>query len=246
MAPALLADEAVTMVEAAAAAGVELRLLGGIAIQLRCPSVTHRSLTRTAGDVDFAVRSKDVPKLEAIFEAGGYEPWLPFNRLNAQHSQRFDKGDGTFSVDVFVDQLRMCHTLDFRDRLALDPMTLPLADLLLSKLQIVELTEKDIQDALALLRDHDLGAGGEGIELERITSVCGEDWGWYRTVTGSLEAMRAAAPRLLEGEAEPAARIDRLSAAIEDAPKSRKWKMRARIGERKRWYEEPEVPERKA
>jgi hypothetical protein len=246
MAPALLADEAVTMVEAAAAAGVELRLLGGIAIQLRCPSVTHRSLTRTAGDVDFAVRSKDVPKLEAIFEAGGYEPWLPFNRLNAQHSQRFDKGDGTFSVDVFVDQLRMCHTLDFRDRLALEPTTLPLADLLLSKLQIVELTEKDIQDALALLRDHDLGGGGEGIELERITSVCGDDWGWYRTVTGSLEAMRAAAPRLLEGEAEPAARIDRLGAAIEDAPKSRKWKMRSRIGERKRWYEEPEVPERKA
>jgi hypothetical protein len=246
MAPALLSEEAVTMVEAAGAAGVELRLLGGIAIQLRCPSVTHRSLTRTAGDVDFAVRSKDVPKLEAIFEAGGYEPWLPFNRLNAQHSQRFDKGDGTFSVDVFVDQLRMCHALDFRERLTLEPTTLTLADLLLSKLQIVELTEKDIQDALALLRDHDLGAGGEGIELERITSICGEDWGWYRTVTGSLEAMRAAAPRLLEGEAEPAARIDRLSAAIEDAPKSRKWKMRARIGERKRWYEEPEVPERKA
>jgi hypothetical protein len=245
MAPALLADEAVTMVEAAAAAGVELRLLGGIAIQLRCPSVTHRSLTRTAGDVDFAVRSKDVPRLEAIFAAGGYEPWLPFNRLNAQHSQRFDKGDGTFSVDVFVNELRMCHTLDFRDRIGLEPLTLPLADLLLSKLQIVELTEKDIQDALALLRDHNLD-GADAIELDRVVSICSDDWGWYRTVTGSLEAMRAAAPRLLEGEAEPAERIDRLAAAIEDAPKSRKWKMRSRIGERKRWYEEPEVPERKA
>jgi hypothetical protein len=247
MAAALLSEEAVTMVEAAAAAGVELRLLGGIAIQLRCPSVSHRSLTRTAGDVDYCVRSKDVPKLEAIFGAGGYEPWLPFNRLNAQHSQRFDRHDGTFSVDVFVDQLRMCHTLDFRERLTLEPLTLPLADLLLSKLQIVELTEKDIQDALALLRDHDFAAeGGEGIELHRIVSVCSDDWGWYRTVSGSLDSMRGAAPRLLAGEPEPVARVDRLAAAIEAAPKSRKWKMRARIGERKRWYEEPEVPERKA
>jgi hypothetical protein len=248
MSTTLLQDEAVRIVAAAAAAGVELRLLGGIAIQLRCNSVAHRSLTRTAGDVDFCVLASDVPRLEPLFVAAGYEPWLPFNRLNAQNSQRFDRQDGTFSVDVFVDQLRMCHTLDFRGRLGLEPLTLPLADLLLSKAQIVELTEKDMQDAIALLRDHDLGGPGEPdrIDLDRVVSVCADDWGWYRTVTGSLEKTRAAADRLLDGEVAVGERIDRLSRAIEEAPKSRRWKLRARVGERKRWYEEPEMPERKA
>lgn len=242
MSPALLQDEAVTMVEAAAAVGVELRLIGGIAIQLRCPSVSHRSLTRTAGDVDYCVRAADVPRLEAIFAAGGYEPWLPFNRLNAQHSQRFDRNDGSYSVDVFVDQLRMCHNLDFRDRLTREPLTLPLADLLLSKLQIVELTEKDLLDLGALLAEHPVGSDDEEtIDGDRVAAICSSDWGLEHTIERNLERLGAEVPRLREGDAGLVReRIERLRGQIASHPKTRKWRMRALVGERMPWFEEPD------
>ena len=39
---------------------------------------------------------------------------------------------------------------------------------------------------------------------------------------------------------DPAAQIAALRQAIDDAPKSTRWKLRARIGERQAWYNDPE------
>jgi hypothetical protein len=228
--------------------GVKLRLLGGLAIRLRCPSAEHRSLRRQYGDLDFVAPSSDLLKLEPFFESAGFEPWLPFNRLNAETSQRFDHRTSLVSVDVFIGRLVMCHTLELANRLDAHEQTLSLADLLLSKLQIVQMNGKDVQDIVALLTDHELveGETGESIDVTRIVQVCSTDWGWYRTVRQSLEGCSRALPQLLNGSAGGLVerRLGEITERIESAPKSRRWKLRAKVGERRRWYEVPEDPTR--
>jgi hypothetical protein len=141
----------------------------------------------------------------------------------------------------------MCHTLEFADRLRRLPYTLDPMDLLLSKLQIVELNEKDADDCLRLLVTFPLTEAGDpdALDLRVFSSIVADDWGWWRTVTGNLERIRgvlAEGPRpAIEGaRLDPLAQLDALQAAAEDAPKTRRWKLRSRIGERKRWYELPE------
>ena len=94
-------------------------------------------------------------------------------------------------VDVIVDRLDMCHTFEFADRLGVDRPTLPLAEMLLSKLQIAHINRKDILDLLALLSNYPLGPRDEGtINLTRITALTSTDWGWWRTLTGNLDKLR--------------------------------------------------------
>ncbi len=130
----------------------------------------------------------------------------------------------------------MCHDLDFRRRLTLNAQTLPLADLLLSKLQIIEMTDRDVLDTLAILRDQPLQAGEEGINLHRLAEVCGGDWGWWRTSSANLEKLSARS----DGALECRDQIVRLRQFLRDLPKSPRWRARAIIGDRKRWYELPE------
>jgi hypothetical protein len=134
----------------------------------------------------------------------------------------------------------LCHTLELADRLTLEPRTLPLADLLLAKLQVVELNERDLKDATAILADHDLQ--DDGIDAERVVDVLSADWGWWRTATATLERVVDYAGGLdgFAGTARVAERAGALAERVDAAPKSRRWKMRAKIGERKRWYELPE------
>jgi hypothetical protein len=137
----------------------------------------------------------------------------------------------------------MCHALDVRDRLELDTETLPLADLLLLKLQIVEATEKDDVDALALFADHPVGP--DGIDGQYLAGLLAKDWGWWRTATRSLERLLGVAATLPDSAVrqEVESRIRRLLAQIEAAPKTRRWRIRARVGERVQWYELPEEVE---
>jgi hypothetical protein len=136
----------------------------------------------------------------------------------------------------------MCHTIDLRDRLALEPETLPLADLLLQKLQIVEINRKDLLDITALLAEHDLGAEApEHIDLGYIARLLADDWGFWHTVTENVGRADAFARQL---EMEPSAqarvvdRLQRLRGALEDHPKTRRWRLRARIGTKKKWYQD--------
>jgi len=132
----------------------------------------------------------------------------------------------------------MCHTLDFRRRLTLDAQTLPVADLLLSKLQIIEMTERDVLDTLAILRDQPMQLSDDvGISLQRLTEVCGGDWGWWRTSRATLEKLSA---RSDDDPLECRDQILRLREFLRDAPKSPRWRARAIIGEHKRRYDLPE------
>ena len=203
-------------------------------------------LARTYGDIDFAARASDVPKITDLFVTAGYQADTEFNALHGRHRLFFWDPQHDREADVFLDTFTMCHALDFREHLTADQDTLPLSDLLLFKLQVMETNRKDYQDALALLSDHPLDA--TGLDGEAIARFLSNDWGWWRTATLVLQRIATYADELegLEQTVRIHATIDGLVAAIEAAPKSRRWKLRARVGDRVRWYETPEdahVPE---
>ncbi len=239
--------EARRLAEGAAAANVQLRLLGGLAVRVLCPDFTPR--VRRDQDIDFACLAKGRKAVAAHLEAAGCEADRRFNALNGERQMYFTAPSGR-PIDVMVDQLTMCHTLDFRPRFSALPITLDAVDLLLTKLQIVELNEKDAHDCVHLLSAYGVvGAPGEptgtGIDAGRFAKVVGGDWGWWRTVTGNLEKLT----HIVEQRPElrpPTAQFDVLANAqslldvAHTTPKSVTWKMRAKIGDRLRWYELPE------
>lgn len=243
---AILADpveEARRLLDRAVAEGLRLRVIGGIAVWMRAPSVRLADPPRVFHDLDLAAPKRSSREVAALLAVEGYEPHRRFNTLAGHRLLFFDEPNGR-RVDVFLDRLEMCHTLEFADRLAREPETLPLADLLLSKLQIVKLTDRDVVDLAAVLADHPLAGDGDGIELDRVVAVCADDWGWWRTVTGNLRFLASAWSTASTGPgpdlAAARARAEELLRSLAKAPKSLRWKLRARVGERVRWYREPE------
>lgn len=232
------------LVARAAAEDVPVRLLGGVAIRLRHPAEPPPALARDYPDLDFVAARGASAAAARFFRDAGYSPQVAFNALHGQERLLFFDEQHGRQLDVFVGAFRMCHTIPVAERLELEPRTIPLAELLLTKLQVVQLNEKDVRDALMLLHGHPVGdTDGETVNAARIASLCAGDWGLWRTITANLALCRE---HLTEYElsssdkAEIAARLEALSGRIEREPKSRGWRLRARIGERKRWYELPE------
>ena len=250
--------EALRIVAAADRDGILLRLMGGMAVRAHAPEWTHRT-RRVEVDLDFATRAKDRKAAFELLEREGYTPDKRHNALFGQHQGYFMDEARRRPVDVLVDKLEMCHRIDFSERLAASRPTLPVADLLLSKLQIVKINRKDVLDALVLLAEHPLrqddgaqeSTQGQGaISLPRIFSFTSNDWGWWRTVTGNLKVLQEyldtdfteadldVGPRPVRYQIRD--QVAGLRDAIEAAPKSTRWKLRARIGERQQWYVLPE------
>jgi hypothetical protein len=238
-------DEATRVIEAADSQGLPLRLTGGVGIASISPSARRSPLARGYGDIDFVGRSNRVAQIEALFISLGYVPEQEFNDIHGENRLFFVDLANRREADVFLDGITACHRLDLGDRLTNAGPALAPSDLLLTKLQIVKTTQKDQHDMIALLLDHAVvDTGTEGISLERITEICSADWGWWRTVTGVAQSTLDVTNRLTEeGLIDPVAqqRLRHIADAIDAAPKSRKWKLRARVGERVRWYEEPEA-----
>ena len=237
-------EEAGRLLEAAAADGVPLRLIGGLAVRLHAPGGLHPAVARSYKDIDFVtVRGKSRQATELI-GGRGYVANDEFNAVNGHRRLLFyDLANGR-QVDVFVGSFEMCHVIPVAKRLALDPMTVPLAELLLTKLQVVALNEKDQRDILALLHHHEVGdADGEIINGSYIGSLCAADWGLWRTCKLNLQRSAEALATYGfsdEERTQITRRIERLWDMIEATPKSVKWKLRDRVGDRKQWYEEPE------
>lgn len=246
----ILADavaEAERLVALATSAGLTARLLGGLAIRVRCPSAANPPFARTYGDIDLIAPRRQSRDLRPVIEAAGY---VGDRRLNALHGDRrlyYADPAHDRHIDVFLGEFRMCHTLELEDRLTLDPVTLSLADLLLTKLQIVQLNAKDALDSLALLVDHEVatdkaGEGSDMIDGAYIAGLCARDWGWYTTFGDNLTKIEQMASDLIPADLATRAttRIATLRSLLDAAPKSMKWNMRARVGRRLQWYEEPE------
>ena len=239
--------EALRLVTAAGEADIDARLIGGTAIRLHLQGDPCPLFQREIQDIDLVIGKRDGRRMAAFLSEQGYVPDQMFNATNGDRRLLFYDQQHSRQVDVFIETFQMCHVLPVAEELSKDPLTVPLADLLLTKLQIVSLNEKDRIDAYALLHEHEVGLGDvELINPRRIADLCARDWGLYRTLQLNFERLRAALPAsgLDEGaQASITRRIEVIEAAGEAHPKSMKWKARARVGDRVRWYEEPDEVE---
>jgi hypothetical protein len=247
---AAVTDEAKRVVDEATSRGIVLRLFGGVAVRFHCPSATHRSLQRSYPDLDFFGTGKQSRMIKKLLLDLGYEPNQRFNALHGATRLIFEDSKNQRVVDIFLDVFKMCHTLYFGDRLTLDDYTLPISDLLLTKLQVVEINEKDVRDLIAILNDHDVidqinSGDKEVIDAKYVLGLCADNWGLCKTISLTLGKVLTFLPKYeMEPEAKQMleSRINKLLHAIETVPKSFRWKLRDKVGEKKRWYDLPEVP----
>jgi hypothetical protein len=249
-------DEARGIVDRGQEEGLILRVMGGVGIRLQTSQYQElgKRLARLGEseqeftDLDFVSYKKFRNRLQGFLESLGYHKRRATLSSAASERQIYFHDQGWFFVDVFFDQLRVAnHRLDFRGRLEIDPLTLSPTDLLLEKLQIVHLAEKDFKDILLLLYAHPLAEDDvEGaINSAYVARLLAKDWGFWYTLTTNLQGIRDLLPRVETLSADEAqvmsGRIDELLARIEDEPKSMGWKARAKVGPRKRWYEPVET-----
>jgi hypothetical protein len=214
---------------------VPLRLLGGVAVRLHTDV-----LEREYKDLDFATTKKGSGDAQSLLRGLGYDPHVGFNAMNARERLLFFDDAHGRQVDVFVGAFRMCHQIPLEKRLHHHDSTVPLAELLLTKLQIVELNEKDVRDAVALLSAHDVTDDDAGLNGVRVAELCADDWGLHRTITRNLGQVLDHLPSYEVDHEVVSTRLAALLVRIEEAPKSRSWRLRDKVGERKRWYELPE------
>jgi hypothetical protein len=226
--------------------GVPLRLLGGVAVRLKAPDVPD-TLAREYKDIDFAVTKKAANDADRLLRGAGYQPHVSFNAMHARERGLYFDEANDRQVDLFIHSFRMCHEIPLGDRLEVERDTVPLAELLLTKLQIVEVNEKDIRDTMLLFHGHPLADHDDGaVNGAQIAALCASDWGLWRTITTNVERCRGHVGdyELPEGDCDRiGGRLDELLTRIEDEPKTRGWKLRAKVGERKRWYDLPEEVE---
>ncbi|MDA8197811.1 MAG: hypothetical protein M0Z54_00070 [Thermaerobacter sp.] len=223
---------------------VTARLLGGVAVAIRAEGRLPPALQRPYKDLDYVTRRRDAATWAQILERAGYVPDAAFNRLHgAQRLLHYDPANAK-QLDTFIDTFAMCHVLDLQDRLPTTGETLSPADLLLTKLQIVEVNDKDLIDTIALLLSHPLGRHSEDvIDLTALAGVLGQDWGWYTTISDNLTKVKE---RLSTVNLDPEpketvlARLEELQEALPRFPKTLKWKLRAKVGRRLIWYDLPE------
>jgi hypothetical protein len=237
--------EGLRLVELARAEGLTLRLLGALAFARRCPRHRHLqdSLGRLYTDIDFAAYGRQVDPIRKLLAREGYveDPGVYVesegSRLVLNHAQT------GLHLDAFLDKLEFCHTVLWKGRLELDEVTIPLAEMLMQKMQIVEINEKDIIDTIMLLLEHALGdSDGDTVNIGLVAGVCARDWGWWRTLTMNLDKVRqmgATYEQLTEEEKQTVAdQVELALLEIEREPKSLGWKLRAKVGDRKKWYRE--------
>jgi hypothetical protein len=236
--------EAVRIAKEASERKITLKLFGGIAFRLRAPSAQHSRLKRNYTDIDFMGLRNQRKQITELFTSLGYTPRTTFNAMNGDLRLIFNDIENGRRVDIFLNVFEMCHKFDFTDRLKLDDLTLPLADLLLTKLQVYEITEREYKDVIAFLYDHRLSDVDDQntINQKYISKLCSNDWGLWKTVNLNLERIWEAVPTFAPEHQEVVKdKITQLKKKIDEEPKSFGWKMRARVGDKVKWYELPEA-----
>ena len=233
------------LIDAAHTKPILMRAIGGLAIHLKCGDF-KKFFTREYHDLDFVVAENERKRIEPFFQEMGYESNRQFNLLNGSKRQIYLDPNSDRHVDIFVGKFEMCHKLPMNGRLDLDLVTVPLAELLLSKAQIVELNHKDALDIASLLLYNETGdTDQDRINLDYIAKLCGQDWGLYKTTSLSLkrveDIVRDETLNLTEVERGLILkRVSEVYQAFEAMPKSLAWQMRDKVGTRVRWYEEVE------
>jgi hypothetical protein len=226
----------------AAKAAPNLRLTGSVAVQMRCPRFGRLARNgREIRDIDFAGYKRELKAVQQALGLLGYAEDREVAVVSEGSRAIFEHPESRLHLDVFYDRLDFCHVIPLAGRLEADRRTLPLAELVLGKLQIVKINEKDLADLMALLLEHPLGERDEdAINMARIARLSAEDWGLWRTATFNLEKLgKLVATHDALGQAERqhlAAQLGALTQRLESEPKPLAWRMRAKLGERVKWY----------
>lgn len=226
---------------------LHLRLLGAIAFQARCPKYRYLTgkLHRELSDIDFAAYNKERAQIEKMMREFGYADQPMITALFGHRRLIFDNQSTGLHIDIFFDKLEMNHDISFDGRLDNEELTIPLVDMLLEKMQIVHINEKDVIDTIMLLREHSIGNPGSGaVDGEYLARLLANDWGFYYTVTTNLNVVKsrlASYPELTQEDRDNVShKIDQLLESIEKKPKTLAWKLRAKVGPKSKWYKDVE------
>ncbi len=246
--PEAYLEEGRRLTEDAQKQGMILRVMGPIALHYYFPEYVdlyrrmERLGERVFTDIDFAAYGKHRGKLVPFFEAHGYELEKRAAMISGGTRMIFFSSNIPM-IDVFFDKLDYNHPIDYRGRLEAHPNCVSLADLMLQKLQIVQINDKDLKDAMLLLLAGKIGdTDHEAINAKYIAKLFADDWGFYYTGTTNLKRIKESAHHVkaLTDEQRDviATQVETLLKIIEEAPKSGKWKGRAKTGTSKPWYKE--------
>ena len=233
------------IIDAGNQAGITLRLLGSLAFQTHCPRFGHlqAQLGRAYTDIDLASYGSQAKAVSGLMVGLGYTENREIFVVSEGNRAIFDNGSNRLHVDVFYERLDFSHTISWDARLELDSPTIPLAELFLEKMQIFRINEKDIIDTILLLLEHPLGDNDrETVNMDRVAALCAANWGLWRTVTMNLEKLKQLSQGYGQLEITQktliVTRVDEALARLEAEPKSVAWRLRARVGDRVKWYKD--------
>jgi len=236
-------NELKRILKAADESGITLRVIGSLAFQMHCPKFGYlqAAMGRAYTDIDFAAYGRQTKEIASLMNSLGYQDNREVFIVSEGERAIYENPQTKLHLDVFYEKLNFCHTIHWAGRLEADSPTIPLAELLLEKMQIVQINEKDIIDTIMLMLEHSLGDNDRGvINIQRIAEICGNDWGFWRTVTMNLEkvgVLDQGYAQLSAGQkADVEARAREAMTRIEQEPKSLAWRLRSRVGDRVKWY----------
>jgi len=225
--------------------GILLRVIGSLAFQMHCPRYGYlqAAMGRAYTDIDFGAYRKQTKEIQELMTSLGYKENREVFIVSEGERAIYDKPEVGLHVDIFYEKLDFCHAIYWKDRLEVDSPTIPLAELLLEKMQIVQINEKDVIDTIMLLLEHPLGdVDDETINIKRVAMLCANDWGLWRTTTMNLEKVRLLAQgydQLTAAQKENiGAQVKTAMTRLENEPKSLAWRLRARVGDRVKWYKD--------
>ncbi len=238
-------NELQRILEASNEAGLTLRVIGSLAFQIHCPSYgfLQQAMGRAYTDIDFAAYRKQAKDIKVLMAGLGYSEDREVFIVSEGDRAIFNNPDNGLHVDVFFDKLDFCHLISWNERLEVDSPTIPLAEMILEKMQIVKINEKDVIDTIMLLMEHPLGkVDEETINVDRIALLCAQDWGLWRTTTMNLDKVKQLAHTYSqltdEQKQQVVSQVEAALERIENEPKNLAWRLRARVGDRVKWYKD--------
>ena len=231
------------ILKASAEANIVLRVIGSLAFQMHCPRFGYlqAAMGRAYTDIDFAAYHRQYKEIQILMSGLGYKENREVFIVSSGERAIFEREEIGIHLDVFYEKLAFCHIIYWNNRLEVDNPSIPLAEMLLEKMQIVEINEKDVIDTMMLLLEHPLGdIDQETINIKHVAALCSNDWGLWRTTTMNLEKVRQLAQGYIQLSAQQKsiieAQIKNALARLDQEPKSLAWRLRARVGDRVKWY----------
>ena len=226
-------------------AGLLLRVIGSLAFQMHCPQFGYlqAAMGRAYTDIDFGAYGRQSKQISELMASLGYTDNREVFIASEGERAIFDKPGAGLHVDVFYEKLDFCHAIYWKDRLEVDTPTIPLTELLLEKMQIVRINEKDVIDTIMLLLEHPLGdEDQETINTKRAAMLCANEWGLWRTTSMNLNKVKQLAQSYAqltpEQKTKVESQVNEILARLDQEPKPLAWRLRARVGDRVKWHKD--------